>query len=253
MQRYRVNYVLLIALVVGFFASAGAAYGLWKFQVDRNADRLLAKADAAAASGEVQQVFESLAHYVQLRPKETDARVRLGEAAVKVAELPEIDNEMRAMAYQSVLASVRETDDPKLRRQLVDLQTKFGMADVALININQLLDGGHGDAELKALKAECLFATQKGADGVKWCNDLVGYDPKTDTFDPAKAQAKEFPKVYALLAQHLHSNRQPELSKRVIEEMLKANPDSREAHVIEYQFAKLSDDQEGAKAALEKA
>ena len=80
MQRYRVNYVLLIALVVGSFAFAGAAYGLWKFQVDRNADRLLAKADAAAASGEVQQVFESLAQYVQLRPKETDARIRLGDA-----------------------------------------------------------------------------------------------------------------------------------------------------------------------------
>jgi tetratricopeptide (TPR) repeat protein len=253
MQRYRVNYVLLIALVVGFFASSGAAYGLWKFQVNRNAVRLLAKADAAEASGELEEAYKSLDQYVQFRPKEIDARIRLGEAAVKVAEVPEFDNDTRARAYQSVLAAVRDTDDPKLRRQLVELQTKYRQADLALINIDQLLDAGHGDAELKALKAECLFATQKSGLGEKWCNQLIGYDAKTDTFDPAKAEALNFPKVYALLAQYLSTTKRPELSERVVEQMIKANPDSREAYVLQYQFLKVADDQEGARAALDKA
>jgi heme/copper-type cytochrome/quinol oxidase subunit 2 len=55
MQRYRVNYVLLIALVVGFVVFGVGMFFLWRYQVDRNATRLLARADAAEAEGDYEQ------------------------------------------------------------------------------------------------------------------------------------------------------------------------------------------------------
>lgn len=253
MQRYRVNYVLLVSLVVGFFASAGAAYGLWKFQVERNAGRLLDNAAAAETKGDTQQAFESLDQYVQLRTKDLEARRRLGELAIKAAELPDVANDFRGRAYRTAVDAVQTTDDAKLRRKLVDLQAKFGMADLALININHLLDGGHSDDELKALKAECLFATKKIGDAEKWCYDLIGYDKTTDKFIPEKAQTPKIPRVYALLAQYLRSIKQPELTKRVLDQMVAMNPEAREAYVAHYQFLKADGEEEGARAALEKA
>jgi cellulose synthase operon protein C len=254
MQRYRVNYPLLIGLAVGSVVAAVGIYFLWRFQVDRNATRLIAKSEAAEASGNVVEAFESFEQYVKLRPKETPARVQLGELAVKVIEQEgeEVEPELRSLAFQRLVESVRESGDAKLRRKLVDIQMMFGAADLALGNINQLLEQGHGDPDLKALKAQCLFATQKGAEATGWSYDLIGYDQKTDEFDKSKGQAPEKPIVYMMLASYLNE-RDAKLAQRVIDQMVAANPESTEAYVFQYQFAKLTKQDEQAREALEKA
>ena len=253
MQRYRVNYRLLIGLVVGSLVATGAAYGMWRFQIDRNATDLLAKADVAEEKGDVAGVFKSLDQYVRLRTDETEPRIRLGKAAAEYVTEKDLDMNERSDVFNSLVAAVINTDDAELRRKLVDLQMQFNQADRALQNIDDLLDGGHGDAELKALKAECLFATQQSAKAAAWCYKLIGYDQKTDTFDMAKAEAPQEPLPYARLAQYLRGNRQPELSGRVLDQMIAANPESREALVLHYQFLKAGGEQERARAALEKA
>ena len=85
LQRYRVNYHLLVGLIVGGFLTAAACYLLWRFQVDRNANRLLARAEAAEASGDDEEAFESLGQYVRLRPDEDEVRVRFGLARPNLA------------------------------------------------------------------------------------------------------------------------------------------------------------------------
>jgi cellulose synthase operon protein C len=253
MQRYRVNYSLLIGLVVGFAVAAPALYFLWRYQVDRNADRLLAKAATAEAEGDYEQSFKSLDQYVQLRPNDADASRRLGESAFKVIELTKPEEETWAKAYQTAVTVVRDSDDHELRRKLVDVQTMIGAVELALIEIDKLLDAGKGDPELKALRAECLFVTQKAVEGAKWCYKLIGYDEKSDSFDGAKAETPNIPRVYALLAQHLRNTRQPELAQKVIDRMIEANPESREALVAQYQFLKQDGKNEEAREALEKA
>ena len=252
MQRYHVNYVLLVSLVVGFFVSGGAAYGLWRYQIDRNASRLIAKADTAEASGDLEEAFKSLEQYGQLRPREIEAKIRLGQVSAKVANQDDLKLEPRLKAYGRLAEVVRETDDPKLRRELVDIQLKFGSPDLALINIDQLLDQGHGDAELKSLKAQCLFGTQKQALGEAWSYKLIGYDKAADEFDSAKAEAPDKPLVYAILASYLHESN-PELAQRIIEQAVLANPDSPDAYVMQYQYFKGKLQNEEAREALAKA
>ena len=60
MQRYRVNYPLLAGLVVGSVAFVVASFFLWRYQVNKNASRLLAKADAAEASGSLRKRLKAL-------------------------------------------------------------------------------------------------------------------------------------------------------------------------------------------------
>ncbi len=253
MQRYRVNYRLLISLVVGACVAAPAAYGLWRFQVDRNASGLIAKADAAEKAGDMEEVYDSLSQYVLLRPKEEDALIRLGEAAVKLADNPDIEMELRSTSYFGLVETVRQTGDHGLRRKLVDLHMRYGFADRALQAINELFDAGKGDAELNALKVQCLFMTQNANEGVKLGHRLIGFDPRTKEFDPAKAEAPNYPIVYFLLAQHLFANDQADLAEQVINQMVVANPESREAFVFQYQVLKALGRTDEARAALARA
>ncbi|HMO87010.1 MAG TPA: hypothetical protein PKC18_19045, partial [Lacipirellulaceae bacterium] len=253
MQRYRINYRLLIGLVVGAFVAAPASYGLWRFQVDRNATRLLAKADDADASGDPITRYDSLSQYVKLRPDEMDARRRLGIAAADLADLPDLDVKRRSESYFVLIDAVRVTGDQELRRRLVDLHLRYGFADRALLSINELIEAGQGDAKLKGMRAQCLFATQNATEGIKWSYRLMGYDPKSDEFDQTKAEAPEEPLVYFLAAQYLYANREDELANRVIDQMVEANPESREAFVYQYQILKAQNRPEDARAALTRA
>src|SRR5690349_20241548 len=99
MQRYRVNYVLLIVLVVGTLVGGVGIHYLWRYQVSKNADRLLAKADASEASGDIDAAFESLLQYIQLRPKDGNAKIRSGEIAAKAVETEGLDMELRSKAF----------------------------------------------------------------------------------------------------------------------------------------------------------
>jgi tetratricopeptide (TPR) repeat protein len=252
-QRYRVNYRLLAGLVIGAIVTSVGAYFLWNFQVERNADRLLAKAEAAEAKGEELDSYESLDQYVRLRTHDKDARLRLGKAAVKVANDPNVEMKTRYEAYNQLSNAVTETDDPKLRRELIEIQMKMGYGDVALRNIDELLAQGHGDAELKSLKAECLFGTQKQAAGVQWSYKLIGFDPQADAFDAAKAEAPHKVGPYWLTAMHLRQTNNPAMADRVMNQMVEANPESREAQLLNYRYKKVSGDNEGALAALDEA
>ena len=53
MQQYRVNYSLLIGLIVGTLVCSGAVYGIWRFQVERKSGWLLSEAEKAPRSGRV--------------------------------------------------------------------------------------------------------------------------------------------------------------------------------------------------------
>jgi tetratricopeptide (TPR) repeat protein len=253
MQRYRVNYRLLIGLAVGLLVAMGASYFLWGFQIDRNATRLLDKAKVAEADDDVEQAYKSLDQFLKLRPKDKEARVRLGKAAVKFIKLDDVEVEKQRDAYQALVYSVTNTDDPELRRELIDLQVQSGAFDFALQNIDQLLEEGKADAKVKAMKAQCLFQTKKEREGAAWAARMIGYDQSAKKFDPAKAEAPNEPLSYALLAQFMYANDKADEAKVVLEQMIAANPESREAHVLHYQFLKTLGENDAALAALYKA
>jgi len=130
---------------------------------------------------------------------------------------------------------------------------KYGYPDRALQTIEEIVKEGQGDAELLALKAQCLFATQDTGKAVDWSYKVIGYDPRANTFDAAKGLAPDQPRVYAMVAQYLLGSGQKDLAKRVIDQLIVANPESRDAYVFQFQILAMLDKQEEARAAIEKA
>ena len=67
MQRYRVNFPLLIGLVVGTLVLFVGAFFLWRFQLNRNAGRLLTRAEEAREQGELGDSISLYSQYLSIR------------------------------------------------------------------------------------------------------------------------------------------------------------------------------------------
>ena len=68
MQQYRLNYPLLIGLIVGSVFATGAVYLIHKYQVNRNADVLMTSAAEAESQGKHQEAAEAYGNYLSIRP-----------------------------------------------------------------------------------------------------------------------------------------------------------------------------------------
>src|SRR5262245_60692943 len=113
MQRYRVNYRLLVGLIVGFMVSAPALYFLWRFQVNRHASRLLEQATRAQEKDDSEEAFDALSQYVKLRSADAFGQIRLGQAAVKLLEREDLDLQTRSEAYFAAVEAVVRARDEK--------------------------------------------------------------------------------------------------------------------------------------------
>ncbi len=270
MQRYRVNYRLLATLVIAMVVAAPAAYGLWWFQVDRNATRLLAEAERAEEQGNLSEAFESLSQYVKLRDDEIAARLKLGQVAVKLSQQTGIEMQERSEAYFAIIAAVQQPFDEddfdtkeeaeeirkgllQLRRDLVQLHMNYGFLDRALKAIDELERADAANAELYALKVQCYFFLQRDAEAAQFAYKVIGYDQNAEAFDAEKALGADQARVYALLAQYLNRSGKKELALRVNDQMAAANPDSLEAYLFQYQLNLIMERPDEARASLDKA
>ena len=253
MQRYRVNYRLLATLIIAFLVSAPAAWALWRFQVGRNATRLLDEANVSEEQGDFDTAFDDLGQYLKLRKDDDDASLRLGRVAVKLSEQDDIDVRRRSEAYFAVVDAVQRTKDRELQRDLVDLHMKYGYFDRALQALDELLSVPNPDHELVSLKVQCLFMMQDTGRAAQTSYQAIGYNPGSDKFDVAKASRTDQPLIYARLAGYLINSRQQDLAVRVLDQMVEANAESRDAHLFHYQLLWSLDRKDDARQALDKA
>lgn len=256
MQRYRVNLPLLIGLVVGSIVVVGGGYGLYTFQKSRNASRLLVREEAARAEGELKESVNLLVDYLRIRPGDQDAMVRLSEALADIAEEPRSERVDIRKAMGQMETTVRDFPElDGLRRRLVDLymSPRVRMLKPALDHVSQLLNRNPNDPELEAMRSQCLFAAADKK-AVPHAYTLIGYDEKTESFNPEKAVAPNDPKVYARLAFKLRSDLdEPELADEVINRMVEANPTDGEALLARGQYFERADREDDAKADIQAA
>jgi tetratricopeptide (TPR) repeat protein len=96
------------------------------------------------------------------------------------------------------------------------------------------------DPELQVQQMEYLLRAKKfdGPDGaIAKCRNLVGYDEKTDTFDTEKAIAPHEVSPYSNYAALLTSvEKNPDLARRVVEQLVKENPKSPAAYLARGQY-----------------
>lgn len=235
MQRYRVNYRLLGALVAGVLVTAAAAYGMWYVQVTSNADDLWDLAAVSEREGRLLEARDALEQYVQFRDDEPEAQIRLAKLAGEVAKETDATPDDLQKAYNLLVSTVRTTNDADLRRELIDVYLKYERSLDALVHIDELLLENPNDPELLTLKVRALFGSGKEKEATSLAYDMIGYSPQTDAFDSEAALAPEEVTVYSIVARHLRKDDgKQELADRIVERMVAVNSDDAEAHLEHY-------------------
>ncbi len=253
MQRYRVNHRLLISLFVGSFVVIVATFFLWKWQVNRKASWFRESARVAMEDGKPEEAFDLLMNYVQLRPDEEEPRIELANIGLKIIEAQEASSETISRSFAVLNETVTRTGDPGLRKELTKLIIGHRPQD-ALGHLEELLLDTPDDSELLSMQAQALYKVKGSKPAMDLCLRLVGYDKVSDTFDSAKATAKDRPEIYGLLATLIiERDQDKEFARRVIDQMVVENPESSDACLKRSIFLRSLGDEEEALVALEKA
>lgn len=240
MQKYRVNYSLLIGLVIGGLVCTGAVFGLWKFQMERKSGWLIGEAKKAREAGDVRDAAQYYSHYLSIHGSDVPARIEHSNILLDVTERDDAtsrDLQNAAFVLESLLRDPKIAELPeakKVRRRLIDLYARDSIRNytTALDHINLLLESDPQDADLQKQRAIYLARSQNFDEAVKYSYRLIGYDPRSDKFDPKAATAANEPEVYSTLAVILRGKQnKPELADRVLDRMVEMNPKSTEAYI----------------------
>jgi tetratricopeptide (TPR) repeat protein len=156
MQRYRVNYKLLIGIFVGSVVLAVSLFFLRNWQVSRKADYYRVNAQTAKDEGKLEEAFETLLKYVQLRRNEEEPRIELANIGLELLKKPNVERELQSQAFGALEEAVRKTGDPKLRRELAKLILP-GRPQDALVHLDELLRESPDDPELLIMQAQATY------------------------------------------------------------------------------------------------
>lgn len=255
MERYRVNFPLLIGLVVGGLVVIGGVTGLYFYQANRNADNLLQQADQAKEKGELRDARGYLLQYVRLREEDQDAAVRLANLIADISQLPDAEPSERGAGVQYLEMVVREQpQETELRERLVEMLVQGGAAPRALDHINHLLISDPKNGELHAQRLRALYQTGKNAHAEKIGFELIGYDSAEDAFNAEKAATPGKVEIYQILAGQIRNNRgDPRLADKIMDQLVEVNPESSEAHLARGQYLLGNKEEEAAARDIEKA
>lgn len=269
MQQYRVNYPLLIGLVVGTLVCSGAVFGLWKFQMEHKSGWLISEAkkaeDEAKKSHDAKKLkdaTELYSQYLSIHPEDIEARVALANAEIDLTEHDDATREDIGTALRVLESTLRDEqvialpEAKALRRRLIGLYGRDGINNFvpALDHINLLLESDPQNAELQALRATYLARSGNVEEASKYAKQLIGYDPKTDKFDSKKASLPNDPQVYATLATIVRTKENKAgLAERIMDRAVEVNPKSADAYVQRGQLRAAWGNADGARADAEQA
>lgn len=261
MQQYRVNFPLLIGLVVAGLVCSGAVYAVHKWQNARQSGWLLSEADKAREEKKYGDAVKYYEQYLTFHGGDQDTRTKYFETYLDLAEQEEASLEDIFGAQRAVQGWLRDPnvadldETKKIRRRVVNLMGRDNVRNYsgALDHINLLLASNPKDTELQVLRATYLGRSNNTEEAITASYKLIGYDPKAEKFDSQKSIASHSPEIYSNLAEILYKTKKPELASRVLNEMIKANPNDATAYINRGKLLALSGDANGARADAQKA
>jgi tetratricopeptide (TPR) repeat protein len=263
MQQYRVNYSLLIGLLVGTLVCSGAVYGLWKFQMERKSGWLISEAKKAREAGETRDAAQFYRHYLSIHSDDTPAKMDYAHTLLDVTERDDatmLDFRETLFTLENMLRNPKSgeaTESKNVRERLVALYGRVQNHATGLEHINMMLEADPANVKLQAQRAEFLAKSKNLDEAIKYSYRLIGYDPRTDKFDAKTATAPNEPQVYSSLAALVRGKEnRPELADRILDRMVEVNPKSAEAYIQRGRLRSLpawGENLESARADAEKA
>ena len=258
----RLNVKLLIILAISIVVLTTGVVVVHGIQMGSSIDSLLKRAEKAKQDNP-QTAIRLYQLYHSHKPDDVEHYADYAMFAAEVALKPGATNRDIGTAIreleQILRGTVPENREPELRRKLIELDMSpyVGRYAEAKEHLLILKKKGQSDADADLKLARCQILTGHYPEGRDLLYAQIGYEPKTKSFDITKATAPKELGAYAMLIQVLRdriTNAQmldrEEVADRVLEQIVKANPDSGKAYLTQAQFLK---DRDSAKPAIEKA
>src|SRR4051812_34170289 len=262
MQEYRINYTLLIGLIVGLFVCSGAIYGVHKFQNDRQSGWLISEAEKSIAEKNYRDAAQFYQQYITIHNDDVDTKLKWANTLLDLVSQDNVDPDDIPSTVQTLETMLRNpavAADPEskaVRRRLIDFYGKDNVRNFsfALDHINLLIEGDPNNADLQVLRATYLAKSGNFDDAAKYAYRLIGYDAKADAFDPKKAIAPHAVDVYFTLAGILRAkSNNPILAAKVANKRVEANPKDATAYIDRGRLLAVWGDAAGSKADAQKA
>lgn len=208
----RINFKLLLVLMLGAVMAAGGVYLVRRFQLSRNAEGKRQLAQERLAEGKVAEAMDLLGQYVYMRPGDDEAFAEYSELMLGRALLPEATRKERERAFQFLEEAVRRRpEDDDLRLQLIDFEVRLGMAPTALEHVKVLEDRIAAKPEVTAaipdmaervqvLKATASVGINQYQEAAAILAKVIGYDLENRRFTEAADATTAPGDAYIMLA-----------------------------------------------------
>ncbi|MBN1588463.1 MAG: tetratricopeptide repeat protein [Pirellulales bacterium] len=244
--RRTVNVRFLAGTLIALVILALAAYAWRAYQIRQTADMFLQRADTLEKEEDWRKAAGYLHRFLQLRPNDVDARIRLAQVYEHSA------NDLRSKAraidlYYHALGMAPAAKQPPLRRHLAKLLLELQRFAPAESEARLLLKRDANDSQAKRLLALAVFGQfRSGASATT---------PETessvvDVFKQALESNPGDVELSTILAGIYRDGSQPlrdsgqlltnrqrgQLADKVMTEMVKANPRNPQAYVASYLY-----------------
>jgi tetratricopeptide (TPR) repeat protein len=216
-----INRKLLLRLFIITIILGGGLFLLHYVQADRATDALRWQAERAAENGKLDKAILYMRMYLELRPEDHDAVVKLGDLILtRGSTQRELSSAL--FLFERVVREAPQRDD--VRRKVLDVCLKLMRYSDATIHAKALVEKSPADADLLEKYAICLAAQTK-------YDEAQTLFEKAIKCDPTRVGSYEL--LVELLLRQLN---RPNDARSWIEKLVTANPASAEAHIVSARY-----------------
>jgi len=154
--RVNARFLLIVVLVLG--AVCGGTYVLHGWQMERNADSLLALAEEADEDGQTETAIQYLSQYLRFRPHDYDTKVRLADLIAASSQSVRARQTILGILEEVLRKDPHRADADELRRRAIDVSLGIGRYRDALAHLKILQEkqaDGADDPELAFINGQC--------------------------------------------------------------------------------------------------
>jgi len=234
----RINFKLLLVLLVGIAIAGGGLYALRKLQISRNAEGKFELAKQRLAEGKAAEAMDLLGQYVALRPDDDEAFAEYSKLLLARATAPNAKRSDIDRAFGALETAVRrKPEDDALRLEVAAFEVRVGRASDALDHLNVLEErlgnrvaGTEADSEtaqrVQLLKASSYLSSSDFDQAAAIVAHLIGYELSerrfTEAADASTAPNDAYVMLAAILQERMSS---PDDARAVLEKLVEKEAD----------------------------
>ena len=251
-MRRRLNIKLFAGLVIGSVLFSIGIVLLHGFQVQRNADGLRRRADAAREAGDLDESVRLRRRFLAHRPDNAeqfkiiaiDAKTNLFDKAEKRQTPSKRDIDLTMFLMEEAVR--KNGKDEALRREAADFWFVFKRYDYAIDNLEVFRSNWTKDDQLRYIDCHRLTGGPSEHLAIEELEKMLGLDPGTGEFATEKAEHSDLLNAYQSLVLLLVQNRNDlDLAEKTVNQMVFANQDNYEAYLIRSRLIRFIRGDEG--------